>query len=60
MYTKQIEVLVGILIGKEVSLVSLQNTNTINTTIGIVIVGINLMTEKILTIQSTEELENYL
>ena len=32
----------------------------INIMIGIVIVGINLMTEKTLIIQSTEEFENYL
>jgi hypothetical protein len=46
---KLIEMQVGILIGKDRNLVSLQNINTINIMIGIVIVGINLMTEKILT-----------
>jgi hypothetical protein len=60
MYTKQIDKLVGILIGKDLNLVNLQNINIINTMIGIVIVGIKLMTEKILIIQSTAELENYL
>jgi hypothetical protein len=40
--------LVGILIGKDLNLVSLQNINTTNIMIGIVIVGINLMKEKIL------------
>jgi hypothetical protein len=40
MFTKQIDKLVGTLIGKEVSLVSLQNINTINIMIGIVMVGI--------------------
>ena len=48
----QIKMLVGTLIGKDQNLVSLQNINTINTMIGIVIVGINLMTEKTLIIQS--------
>ena len=38
----------------------LQNINTTNTMIGIVIVGIKFMTEKILIIQSTAEFENYL
>jgi len=60
MFIKQIKWQVGILIGKEVNRVSLQNINTINIMIGIVIVGINLMTEKTLTIQSTAEFENYL
>ena len=59
-FTRQIEKPVGILIGKEVSLVSLPNINLINITIGTVIVGINLMIGKILIIQSTVELENYL
>ena len=51
---------VGTLIGKEVSLVNLQNTNIINIMIGTAIVGIKFMTEKILIIQSTAEFENYL
>ena len=59
-FTKQIDKLVGILIGKDRNLVSLQNINTINIMIGIVIVGIKFMTEKILIIQSTAEFENYL
>ena len=43
MFTKLIKMLVGILIGKDQNLVSLQNINTTNIMIGIVIVGINLM-----------------
>ena len=60
MFTKQMQEQVGILIGKDRNRVSLQNINTINTMIGIVIVGIKFMTEKILIIQSTAEFENYL
>jgi len=60
MCIKLIDKLIGTLIGKEVSLVNLQNTNTINTMIGIVIVGINLINEMMLIIQNTEEFENYL
>jgi len=57
MYTKQMQELVGTLNGKEVSLVSLQNINTINIMIGIVMVGINLMKKKDLTLV---KFENYL
>ena len=57
MYIKLIKMLVGTLIGKEVSLVNLQNINTINTMIGIVIVGINLMKKKDPTMV---RFENYL
>jgi hypothetical protein len=46
-YIKQIEMQVGILNGIGQNLVSLQNISLINIMIGIVIVGINLMTEKI-------------
>jgi hypothetical protein len=60
MFTKQIDKLVGTLIGKEVNLVSLQNINIINIMIGTAIVGIKYMTEKTLIIQSTAEFENYL
>ena len=50
---KQIELQVGILNGIDQSLVSLQNINSINIMIGIVILGINLMTEKMLIILNT-------
>ena len=59
-FTKQMQKLVGTLIGKEVSLVNLQNINITNIMIGTAIVGINHMIEKIQTIQSTAEFENYL
>ena len=49
--------LVGTLNGIEVNLVSLQNINTTNTMIGIVMVGINLMKKKDLTMV---KFENYL
>ena len=60
MFMKLTEEPVGILNGIEVSLVSLQNINKVNITIGIVIVGINLINEKIKTIQIMVRLESYL
>jgi hypothetical protein len=53
MFIKQIEMQVGILNGIDQNLVSLQNINSINIMIGTVIVGINLMTEKMLIILNT-------
>ena len=50
---------IGILNGKEQNLVNLQNINLINITIGIVIVQINLMLEKILMTLIMVKLENY-
>jgi hypothetical protein len=50
---------VGILNGIDQNLVSLQNINSINIMIGTVILGINLMTEKMLIILNTVKLENF-
>ena len=55
--SKQIEMQVGILNGIDQSLVSLQNINSINTMIGIVMLGINLMKKKDLNMV---KFENYL
>jgi len=54
---KQIEMLVGTLNGIDLNRVSLQNINTTNTMIGIVMVGINLMKKKDPTMV---RFENYL
>ena len=59
-FTKQIDKLVGTLNGIGLNLVSLQNINTINIMIGIVMVGINLMKEKIKMILTMVRFENYL
>jgi hypothetical protein len=56
-FTKQMQELVGTLIGTDQNLVSLQNINIINIMIGIAIVGINPMKKKDPT---KVKLENYL
>jgi hypothetical protein len=50
----------GVLNGVDPSLVNLQNINYINIMIGILILGQNLIKEKILMIQIMAKLENYL
>ena len=55
--TKLIDLQVGILNGIDQSLVNLQNINSINIMIGIVILGINLMKKKV---QRMVKFENYL
>jgi len=57
-FIKQIKRQVGILNGTDLNLASLQNTNTINTMIGIVILGLNLMINPIAPIMV--KFENYL
>ena len=57
---KQIEAPVGILNGTDRNLVNLQNINKVNIMIGIVMVGINLMNEKIKMIQIMVKLESCL
>jgi hypothetical protein len=60
MFTKLIDLQVGILNGIDQSLVSLQNINSINIMIGIVILGINLIKEIMLMILIMVKFENYL
>ena len=57
---KQTEEPVGILTGIDPNPVNLQNINSINITIGIVIVGIKLTIEKTKMIPIMVKLESYL
>jgi len=59
LFTQQIKVPVGILIGIILSLVNLQNIKKASIMIGIAIAGINLIKDN-REIHRTEKLENYL